>query len=82
MPGFMVSILFETSFSQVAWSCVHGSELADSIGRTKAEPPITMIESTKSTKNLRTIFLPPHAVNATKLGWVVPTCLKIAAVGF
>jgi len=63
MPGFMVSIFSKTCVSQAAWSCLHGSELADCAGRKEAEPPTTMIETNKSTKSRRIIVCPPFAGN-------------------
>ena len=70
VPGFIVSILSKTCVSQAAWSCVHGSELADWIGRTKAEPPITMIENSKSTKNRRIIVcLLTRSTQQNSGGW-------------
>ena len=63
MPGFMVPIFPKTCVSQAAWSCLHGSELADCAGRKEAEPPTTMIETNKSTKSRRIIVCPPFAGN-------------------
>ena len=59
MPGLTESIFSKTCVNQTSWSCVHGSALADCVGRKEAEPPITMIESNTTTRRRRIIDCAP-----------------------